>query len=393
MISETRDEIVNTKMNLIEEKQTNVIDVKHEVISDTKPVEAKASNQNLQQVQQMIEKIPSEHHPTAKNEHKQLIRLLTKYVKEKGVEFVKSSIEYTIEREPTVFVAYLTVVLKSDHTKNTNKKAKVNPKIAEAKKVAVQCFNNPTIGCPGTAWFSFKDDQTQPCHWCKKHERSRIDYENESKQQPTETVNVKPAETKQSVKPPPEVKPQPQQPVQEQPQMSEVELMMQKMQEQIQEMELRQQQKEQKLQQEIKQLKADKEKLEQFYKPQHDNNRNHHQPQRQTSNSNIGNINFPQFREPVQEAPVHQGLTREQNQIVGKWFMMQDDIKKHPILKNVYDSYNIGGLKVDIENSTINKIVLFSDSKIHYNHLTRSNSRVMTIIQEVAGEELEITLR
>ncbi len=365
--------------NIRKKKQANVIDVDHEVVSDAKPIVDKAPNQNSQQIQQLIQLIPQEHRPAAQNKHKQLIKLLTKYVNEKGVEYVKSCIGYTIQRDPVTFGAYLTVVLKDDLTKKSNNKAKVSPEIAEAKKVARACFGNPSNGCPGTLWSTFMNTPTRPCHWCKKHERSRLDYENQKRteQQQSETVEV-------------------QQPVQEKPQLSEVEQikqeMRQEMMQMIQQMEDRHKQEKLTLQEKIQQLKADKETVRQVYKSQ--------QPQGQTkTNFNYSLHNFrsqqlkrsvkeqePQPQPNEQQKPVHQDLTPEQQKIVQKWFLMQDDLKQNQVLKSSYNVY-VQNLQVDTKRSTGTKIVLFTDDKYISERLLGGRVQVIPLIQEIAGKE------
>ncbi len=358
-----KSEDAHEQKNLIEEKQADVIDVEHEeVVSVAKPKVKEGTNQISLQIQQLIANIPAKHRSKGK-----LLKVVEKYFNIHGAEYIQKNINYAIQQEPKNFVAYLTDALAENYAKNTNKKEKVNPKVTEAKQIAKDCFNNSAIGCANGSWNSYSE--VDGCFWCKKHQDKRLKKEKE------QSVKVKSEPISNSA---PEPQPQ------EQP-LSEVEqlkLQMQQMMEQMQQVQQVQVQREQTLQQEIQQLRADKEKLAQDH--------NHPQPQTQTHNSSFGNLNFSQFKKPAQgQRPLSQGLTREQQQIVGKWFLLQDDLEKHPVLKRVYSSY-IKNLQVDTEKSTMSKIVLFSDNKTVSAKLSSFDSNIIQIVQNVAGEDLEI---
>ncbi len=301
--------------------------------------------------------------PVPDNKYKTLPKVINPHLKKQGYQYVKENVVYVVNQSTSKFMGYLKQALKENYAGYG--KAKPNPKIAEAKKEAKECFKNPG-NCSNGVWSSYAE--TAPCYWCKRHEKSRIEASNA-----IQTVKAKPA---------PEIKPEPQKVaaqaplVEPQPQeLSEVEqikLQMQEIQkqmmEQMQEMQQAQIQEKQALQQEIQQLKAEKSAPA---------------PEpigaTKVEDVKVGPDDFNDRQPPPS--------TLADNRLIAKWWIIREAVKEK-IGAGPHD-INLYPLILDYNRSDENKLTLLAPHGFSKNSIMKKG--YLTMIQEAAGN-IEIML-
>ncbi len=300
------------------------------------------------------------------NKYKTLPKVINLYLKKMGFDYVKAAVVHSTKNSNDAFMGYLKQTLKGNYAKFGI--AKPDPKIADAKKEAKECFKNPG-NCSNGVWSSYAE--TNACFHCERHKDAR-----NLASKPRETVEAKPAPIVNPTPEPQKVAAQTS-PVETQPQeLSEMELMkqqqqiqqqqMRQMMEQMQEMQQTQMQEKQALQQKIQQLEAGKSAPGPVEAAEMEDVR-------------VGPDDFND-RQPSPS-------TLADSKLIAKWWIIREAVKEK-IGSGPHD-INLYPLILDYSRSDENKLTLLAPHGFSRNSLIKKG--YLAMIQEAAGN-IEIML-
>ncbi len=176
-ISETGQEML--EIEKIEAE--NIIDIPYEIqgectIFKTAPINSDTKNKPNNDFMTILESVPQKHQNT-----KKVHKLITKYLKLKGFNYVIRLVKFSAANSTGGFSGFLEGALENDWEAERRQSSQNNAIIKDirnAKNGAARCYGNCKGGC-GATWDRHQLE-TDMCFWCEKFARQKAYVESQA---------------------------------------------------------------------------------------------------------------------------------------------------------------------------------------------------------------------